>query len=396
MSNTWKIFMLAAVSFLVGTSEFIIGGILDIISKDVNVSIAAAGQLITVYSLSYAFITPILVVLTARIERRKVMIFSLGAFVIGNVIAVAASGFIPLMVSRIILASSTGLFVVVSLTVATSLAKPGKQASAIATLVMGFSFALIIGLPLGRVIAASFDWNLIFVGLGALGVLAMIIIHLAIPRTGGEEPVPLKRQLSLLSDRKIVVALSISFFWIFGYSMAYTYISPFLLTITGMNEREVSIALFAFGLASLIGSKLGGYGTDKWGVSRTLVGGMILHTLALVLLSLGAHSTVIVFPVLLLWAFSTWSTGPTQQYNLMKLSPNASGIVLSLNSSVIHLAFASGAGIGGIVVERISLASVSWLGASGVFVATVIAATTMGMAKSRSRNRATVPGLPNK
>jgi DHA1 family putative efflux transporter-like MFS transporter len=387
MSNTWKIYMLAVVSFLVGTSEFIIAGILDMISKDIGVSLAAAGQLITVFSIAYAFGTPILMALTARLERRKVLLVALGAFVIGNLIVITSSGYFSLMGSRVILALSTGLFVVVALTVAAKLAQPGKQGSAIATLVMGFSTALIVGVPLGRVVANAYDWKTIFAGIAVLGLLAMLMIYRTIPQSEGEEPVPLRHQLALLGDRKVVVALLITFFWIFGYAIAYTYISPFLLNITGMSEREVSAGLFAFGIASLIGSKLGGYGTDKWGIPRILIGGMLLHAVSLILLSAGAHSAAVVFPVLMLWAFSAWSSGPTQQYYLMTLSPEASGIMLSLNTSVLQLAMAAGAGIGGVVVEQVSLLSITWIGAAGVAIAATTAAVSLGMTRSRARVR---------
>lgn len=382
MTNSWKIYMLAIVSFLVGTSEFIIAGILDMIADDTGVSVAAAGQLITVFSIAYAFGTPILMAMTARMERRKLMIAALSVFVIGNLIAVIAPSFILLMGSRIILALSTGIFVVVALTVAAKLAEPGKQGSAIATLVMGFSTSLIVGVPLGRVIASALDWKMIFAAIGILGILAIIAIIRTIPRTAGDEPVPLRNQFALLKSPKIAIALTVTFFWIFGYSIVYTYISPFLLTITGMSERTVSIGLFAFGVASLIGSKLGGYGTDKWGVPRTLVGGMLLHSMALLLLSVFSQSAVFVFLVLMLWAFSAWSSGPTQQYYLITLSPEASGIMLSLNTSVLQLAMAAGAGIGGVVVEGISLSSVSWLGAGLVAVAAITAAALFGLTRS--------------
>jgi DHA1 family putative efflux transporter-like MFS transporter len=387
MPNSWKIYMLAIVSFLVGTSEYIIAGNLDMIARDVGVSVAAAGQLITVFSIAYAFGTPIMMALTARAERRKLMMAALSVFAVGNLIAVIFPGFISLMGSRVILAVSTGVFVVVALTVAAKLAQPGKQGSAIATVVMGFSTSLIVGVPLGRVVASAYDWRTIFAGIGILGLLAILVIFRTIPTTEGDEPVPLRSQLTLLKSPKIAVALSITFFWIFGYAIVYTYISPFLLTITGMSERSVSIGLFAFGVASLIGSKLGGYGTDKWGIPRTLVGGMLLHSLALVLLSAFAHSAAFVFPLLMLWAFSAWSSGPTQQYYLITLSPEASGIMLSLNTSVLQLAMAAGAGLGGIIVENVSLSSVSWLGAAGVAVAAGTAAVSFGLYRSRSRSR---------
>ncbi|MDF2960633.1 MAG: transporter [Paenibacillus sp.] len=387
MSNAWKIYMLAVVSFLVGTSEFIIAGILDKVAGDIGVSVSAAGQLITVFSLAYAFGTPILMAVTARLERRKLLLYSLGVFVLGNAVAVILPGFEFLIGSRIILALSTGVFVVTALTVASKLAPPEKQGSAIATLVMGFSTSLIVGVPLGRVVASVYDWKTIFGGIGVLGLLAILVISFVIPRTDGEEPVPLRKQLALLKEPRIAVALTVTFFWIAGYSIAYTYISPFLLTVTGMSEKGVSAGLFAFGIASLIGSKVGGFSTDKWGVRRTLIGGMLLHALALILLSLAAQSPAVVFPLLMLWSFSAWSSGPTQQYHLMTLAPEASGIMLSLNTSVLQLAMAAGAGIGGIIVEQSSLTSISWIGAAGVAVAAGTAAASLGLSRSRARSR---------
>ncbi|PYI50563.1 MFS transporter [Paenibacillus flagellatus] len=386
MSNAWKIYMLAIVSFLVGTSEFIIAGILDKVADDIGVTVSAAGQLITVFSLAYAFGTPILMALTARMDRRKLLLYALGVFVVGNGIAVAVPGFEFLIGSRIVLALSTGVFVVTALTVASRLAPPDRQGSAIATLVMGFSTALIVGVPLGRVVAAYYDWKTIFGGIGLLGIVAMALIAFSIPKSGGEEPVPLGKQLALLKQPRIAVALSITFFWIAGYAIAYTYISPYLLTVTGMSEQGVSAGLFAFGIASLIGSKLGGFSTDRWGVPRTLIGGMLLHAASLILLSLAAHSSVAVFALLMLWSFSAWSSGPTQQYYLISLAPEASGIMLSLNTSVLQLAMAAGAGIGGVVVEQVSLTSISWIGAAGVAVAAGMAAASLGMNRSRLRS----------
>ncbi|MDF2648216.1 MAG: transporter [Paenibacillus sp.] len=385
MSNTWKIYLLAVVSFIVGTSEFIIAGILDKVADDIGVSVAAAGQLITVFSLTYAFGTPVLMAVTARAERRKLLLYSLIIFVIGNVMAVSLPGFGALIGSRIILALSTGVFVVTALTVAAKLAPPDRQGSAIATLVMGFSTSLIIGVPLGRVIASVYDWKMIFGGIGALGLLAILAVFFIIPETDGEEPVPLRKQFALLKEPKIAIALSVTFFWISGYSIAYTYISPFLLEVAAMSEKTVSAGLFAFGIASLIGSKAGGYSTDRWGAPRTLIVGMLLHTSALILLSLVTQSSAIVFFVLMLWAFSAWSSGPTQQYHLITLAPAASGIMLSLNSSVLQLAMAAGAGIGGVVVEQSSLTSISWIGATGVLIAALTATLSFRLSTSRSR-----------
>ncbi|OBZ14748.1 MFS transporter [Bacillus sp. FJAT-27264] len=385
MSNALKIYMLAMICFLVGTSEFIITGILDTVAADLGVSVSVAGQLITVFSLAYAIGTPILMAVTARMERRKLLLYALAIFAVGNLIAIALPGFTFLLVSRVVLAISTGVFVVTSLTVATKLAAPGKQGGAIATLIMGFSISLIIGVPLGRVVASVYDWKLIFGVIGLLGLLAMLIIVFAIPRSNGEATVPIRKQLALLKQPKIAIALAVTFMWFGGYSIAYTYISPYLLTITKLSEQSVSIGLFAFGIASLFGSKFGGYSTDRWGAPRTLVSGLLFHSIALMLLSLAGHSPYIVFPLLMLWSFTAWSTGPTQQFHLISLAPEASGIMLSLNTSVIQLSIAAGAAIGGVVVEQVSLSSISWIGATVVILGAATATTFFRISYSRKR-----------
>ncbi|MEY9093822.1 MFS transporter [Paenibacillus sp. RC84] len=372
MFKTWKIYMLALISFLVGTSEYIIAGILDKISASLDISLVAAGQLITVFSLVYGLGTPFLIAWTARWERRKLLIYSLGLFVVANVLAFILPGFAAFIGARILMALGAGVVVVTALTVAAKIAPSGKQASAIATVIMGFTASLIVGVPLGRLVAAAYDWKTVFAGIGALGLLAMFVLSVTIPKTEGDAPVPLREQIALLKQPRILLALSVSFFWLGGYSIAYTYISPYLLTITGMNEKMLSAALLAFGIASLAGSKIGGYSADKWGVYRTLMSGMTLHVITLLLLTLAAHSPVVVFAVLILWSFAAWSSGPTQQYNLVTMAPESSGIMLSLNNSVMQLSMAAGAGIGGIIVGSVSLNAVTWIGAVGVAAAIAI------------------------
>lgn len=369
MSNTWKIYILAIISFLVGTSEYIISGILDNIAHTLGITLAAAGQLITIFSLVYAIFTPILMALTASMDRRKLMIYSLGLFVIGNILAFAIPGYGWFIVARVIMAMGAGMVVVTALTFAAKIASEGKQGSAIATVVMGFTASLIIGVPLGRMTAEAFGWKSVFGGISLLGLLAMLVIFFTLPHIERDKPVPLSQQLSLLRKRKVVIGLSITFFWLGGYSIAYTYLSPYLLTISGISNNSLSGVLLIFGIASLVGSKFGGYSTDRWGVSFTLVGGMALHIIMLILLSLVNHSYIGVMVILIIWSFAAWSTGPTQQYNLATIEPELSGVLLGINQSMMQLAMAVGAGIGGIFVEKVSLASITWVGALGVLIA---------------------------
>ncbi|MGF9916755.1 MFS transporter [Paenibacillus ehimensis] len=372
MASTWKVYFLAIVSFLVGTSEYVISGILDKISDTMGISITSAGQLVTIFSFVYAICTPILMALTAKIERQKLLVGALGIFVLANVLSFVLPGFGLFILARVMMALGAGMVVVTALDIAAKIAPEGKQASSIATVVMGFTTSLIIGVPLGRMIAAAYGWKSVFGFIAVIGLLAIFVLYRAIPRVQGDAPVPLSKQLALLKSRKVALGLSITFFWLGGYSIVFTYISPYLLKVAGLNEGVLSGVLLAFGVASLIGSKFGGYSTDRWGVSFTLIGGMLLHIAAFLLLSITVALTsswAVVVLVLVLWSFSAWSSGPTQQYNLIRIHPNYSGVLLGLNQSTMQLAMAAGAGIGGLAVDHVSLSSIPWFGTLGVAIA---------------------------
>ncbi|MBT2696111.1 MFS transporter [Bacillus sp. ISL-40] len=385
MKNTWKIYMLALITFMVSTSEYVIAGILDKVAASNNVSVSVAGQLITVFALANAFGSPLVVMATTKMNQRKLMMLSLALMVLGSVMTITLPGFGFLIVSRIILALGSGVFAIAAKTAAAKLAPPEKQAGAIGTVILGFSAAIIIGVPIGRVVATAYDWKLIFVGIGVLSLLAIFVIMRTIPATNNGVAVPLGKQLSYLKNPKILMGLGATFFWQLGYGVMYSYIAPFLLTVTSISGRELSGALFAFGIATLIGSKFGGFMTDRIGNPRTLVGGLVVHVIALVLLSTIASSSFVAIPLLMLWSFSAWSSGPGMQYNLVWLAPEASGIMLSLYGSFIQLGIAAAAGIGGIAVRSTSVHAVSWIGAVSVAIAAIIAAVSFSLS-SKPRN----------
>ncbi|AZH30591.1 MULTISPECIES: MFS transporter [Paenibacillus] len=371
MQSTWKVYILAIVSFLVGTSEYIISGILDQIATTMGITVSAAGQLITVFSLAYAIGTPILMAVTAKWDRRNLLLSSLGLFAVANMLSFVLPGFGMFIAARILMALGAGMVVVTALSIAAKIAPVGKQASSIATVTMGFTASLIIGVPLGRMISSAYGWKTVFLGIALAGIIALIVIAMTIPRLKGDQPIPLLQQFALLKKPEVALGLGITFFWLGGYSLAYTYISPYLLNVSGVGEDMLSSVLLAFGIASLIGSKIGGYSADKKGIPFTLLGGMMLHGISLLLLPFAAHSLMAVFALLILWSFAAWTTGPTQQYNLVTLVPESSGVMLSLNQSTMQLAMAAGAGIGGVVVGQVSLASIPWFGAAGVAIAMV-------------------------
>jgi DHA1 family putative efflux transporter-like MFS transporter len=384
MNKTWKIYMLTLISFLVGTSQFVISGILDQVAASVGVSVSTAGQLITAFALANAIGTPVVIVASAKMNQRKQLLLALAILLLGIVSTLVLPGFGFLMTSRVILGVATGVFVVTAYSTAAKLAPPGRQAGAMSNVAMGFSASLVFGVPIGRIVAAAYDWKTIFLGIGLFSLLAIFAVARTIPATEGEVPVPLGKQFALLKKPRIAVALGVTFFVFIGYSVVNTYITPFLAAAMPMSERKMSVILFALGIASLIGSKLGGFLADRIGTARTLVGSMAVQALSLALLSTVSGWIIATIPLLMLWAIAAWAFGPTQSFNLVSLAPEASGIMLSLNSSFVQLGFAAGAGIGGIAVGGLSIMAITWISATSVAFAAAVAAVSFGLPRSSS------------
>lgn len=162
MNNTWKIYMLALVSFLVGTTQFCIVGMLDQIADSAGVPVAAAGQLITVFALANAIGTPVVMIATSGMNQRRQLLMALMIILLGIALTLLFTGFAYLMVSRAVLGLGTGVFIVTAYSLASRLAAPGRQGSAMSTVAMGFSSSLVFGVPIGRIIAGAYDWKTIF------------------------------------------------------------------------------------------------------------------------------------------------------------------------------------------------------------------------------------------
>ncbi|MCW0120752.1 MFS transporter [Bacillus subtilis] len=374
MNNTWKIYMLTIISFIVGTSQFVIVGTLDKVAASVGVSVSTAGQLITIFALANAIGTPLVMVSTSKMNQRKQLLLALTIILLGVIVLIALPGFGFLMVSRVLLGVGTGVFVVTAYGIAAKLAAPGRQGGAMANVAMGYSSSLVFGVPLGRIIASTYDWKVIFWGIGIFSMLAIFAVARTIPAIEGEGSISLGKRLVLLKNHRIAVTLCITFFVFVSYSMLNTYITPFLTIVMPQMKGKISAILFAMGIASLIGSKIGGFLADRIGIVRTLIVSMVVHAISLVILSSVSESSwaIVTIALLMLWEVAAWTFGPTQNFNLISLAPEASGIVLSLNSSFVQLGFAAGAGIGGLVATSASMLTISWVGATSVVIALII------------------------
>ncbi|MFE3575040.1 MFS transporter [Lysinibacillus sp. NPDC059133] len=379
----YVIYLLALGAFLTGTAEFVVSGTLEIISSDLNVSIAIAGQLITMYSLSYAIGALILVIVTSNFARKKVLIYSLITFLIGNILAFFSFNYALLMLSRVVLAMSGGLFIVVATNYASYLAKPGKRGSAMATVITGFTISLALGVPIGTFIAAYIDWHNIFLIIGGVTLLTIILLSKYLPKLDGETPMPIKEQLLLLKDKRLLSGLFITVFWILGYTFVFAYISPILSSYAGFSIEIISISLLILGIFAFFGSRFGGYAVDKWGSSRTIYLSLAIHSLALFVLTFTISSTIGAFMTIIIWATAAWTTTPAKQYYLTSLKPKSSEIIISFDTAIMNIGMTLGAGLGGLIIEYSSVFNLIWLGGLMVLAALIMAAYSFKLNKDK-------------
>lgn len=362
MTNTFKIYLLAFMSFLVGTSQFIIVGVLDQIADSLGISVSSAGQLVSVYALASAIGTPLVILVTSKMDQRAQLLLSLVVFIIGVFAMPLFHSYLLIVLSRIIVGIGAGVFVVTAYAMSAKLAERGKQGTAMSYIAMGFSLSLVLGVPLGRVITAMANWQAIFWLIGILSFVSFFIVAKVLPKTVGEPPIALRAQLSFLKQPKIMSALVITFLFFISFSIINTYITPFLFSIRFLSEHEISTILLALGIASFVGSKLAGFLADRIGITRTLLGSMSVHLVALILLFFVEHSILLTSLLLFIWVAASWTFGPTQSFNLASIAPKASGILLSLNSSFVQLGFAVGAGLGGMTISHLPIIALSGVG----------------------------------
>ncbi|KRU15317.1 MFS transporter [Bacillus pumilus] len=363
------IILLAVGSFVTGTSEFVVSGILDIIAVDLHISIPAAGQLITIYSLFYAVGALFLVMATSKLNRKKVLLSAIFVFILGNVVAFFSQHFVLLLLSRVIMAMSGGLYIVVATNYAAQIAPPEKKGSAMATVITGFTVSLVLGVPIGTFLSGHVDWHYIFLIIALGTACLLLLLYQLLPRMEGHSHLPLKQQLHLLQDRKVISGLATTVFWILGYTMVFAYISPLLRQTAGFSLEMTSIALLILGIAAFIGSRFGGFAVDQWGPNRTISISIMIQMLALFAIFFTQFSTISILITLAIWGIATWTTTPAKQFYLISLKPQASETVLSFNTAIMNIGMMLGSSMGGVIIQYTNVTNLSWIGGLASFVA---------------------------
>ncbi|MFP7295308.1 MFS transporter [Bacillus safensis] len=369
MKNKAVVYLLALAAFLIGTIEYIITGIIQMVADDLQVTTSATGLLVTSLALSAAIGAPIVIALTINIDRRKILSWMLIIFTLSNIITSVSHSFEMVLMTRVLQGISGGTAIVVAMAVATRLVEREKRGTAIGIILMGLSSSLVLGVPIGTFLSSMIGWKALFAAIGLITLIPLIVVYRRIPSMKEQEPVTLGMQLSILKDKRILLAVAVTLFYVGGYSTLFTYLTPFLQESANLSITEISGILLLAGICSFLGSSLGGVAADKKGPTFTIFSGIILQIIMLMLLAFVTGNLVVMVAVIMIWMIATWSTSPAQQLYLVTLVPKSPDIALSVNTSFIQFGFALGSGLGGLVLSRTSILHLSWISAGTVLLA---------------------------
>jgi predicted MFS family arabinose efflux permease len=364
-------------TFIVGTSELVIAGILPVVAADLGVSIAAAGYLVTAYALSFAVATPIVALGSGARARKPMLVGCMAVFVVGNGVAVLAPSFAALMLARVVSAAAAGVFEVVATAAAAALVPTRQRGRAIALIVSGFSVALLVGVPLGTLFGLAWGWRAVFAALLVLGLVAVVGVQIlmpVVPRTAAEHTRAGPRQL--LAQPDVVRSLGAMALAFTGVCIATTYLAPFLEEVSGLPPQAVAGVLLLLGLGSVLGNVIGGHASDHYGTRSTLLASGVVMALGLAALSLFGPTAVATSASFAIFGIATGVFVPAQQARLVSLAPAAPDFSLAVNLAALNVGISLGAAIGSAIVDRGGLAILGYCGAAVVVLAVGLVAGT--------------------
>ena len=342
---------LALSAFAIGTTEFVIMGLLPGVAENLHVSIPSAGWLISGYALGVAIGAPVMALLTARLPRKRTLLLLTLIFIAGNLLCATASDYHLLMVARIVTALCHGAFFGIGAVVAASLVAPGRQASAVALMFTGLTLANVLGVPLGTWFGQLYGWRSTFWAVSGIGVLAFIGLILSLPVNRDEKPVNLVSEIAALNNGRLWLSLLMTVCFAAAMFALFSYIAPLLLQVTGLSESGLSWTLFLVGAGLTLGNIFGGWLADRK-LSFSLLLSFTLMALFSLLFRWTSGGFWLAEITLFIWALATFSTVPALQINVVRHGKEAPHLVSTLNISAFNLGNAIGAWLGGVVISQ--------------------------------------------
>jgi len=368
-------------AFAIGTTEFVIVGLIPTIAASLQVSVPSAGLLVSLYALGVAIGAPVLTALTGRVPRKLLLLGLMLLFTAGNLTAWMAPGYAALMAARVLTGLAHGVFFSIGSTIATGLVPKEKAASAIALMFSGLTVALVTGVPLGTFIGQHFGWQMTFLAVALLGVVAFAGIALLVPANiAGSAPSSLPVQLSVLKKPRLLLVYAMTTLGYGGTFVAFTYLAPILEQVSGFSSGAVGLVMLVYGVSVAFGNIWGGKLADRKGPIRALQIVFALLAAVLFVLAFTAGNKVAVLVTVLAWGAVAFGNVPGLQVYVVRRAehdaPGAVDVASGLNIAAFNVGIALGAWGGGLVVERIGLMATPWIGALvviGAFLLTTLA-----------------------
>ncbi|MGW1875242.1 MFS transporter [Streptomyces sp. NPDC001975] len=367
---------LAIGAFGIGTTEFVIMGLLPDVAADFGVSVPTAGFLVTGYALGVMFGAPLMTVLGTKISRKNMLMLLMGLFVVGNVISAVAPVFAVMLLGRVVASMAHGAFFGIGSVVAAELVAPEKKAGAISMMFTGLTVANVVGVPLGTFVGQSAGWRTTFFIVAALGVVGLAGIARLVPDMPRPEGVRLRHEVAAFKNVQVLLAMAMTVLGFGGVFAAITYIAPMMTDVAGYAESSVTWLLVLFGLGMVAGNLTGGKLADRrlMPMLFTALGGLAV---VLALFTAGAHNKVMAAVAVFLIGALGFATVPPLQKRVLDYAHGAPTLASAVNIGAFNLGNALSAWLGGIVIAAgFGYTSPNWVGAVLAAAALVLAAVS--------------------
>lgn len=369
---------LAVAAFGIGTSEFVIMGLLPDVARDLAVSIPAAGMLVSAYALGVTIGAPIVAIVVANMPRKQALMRLIGIFIVGNLLCAIAPGYAVLMAARIVTAFCHGAFFGIGSVVAAGLVAPNRRAQAIALMFTGLTLANVLGVPLGTALGQLAGWRATFWAVTGIGVAAAIALAVCLPAKIEMQKASLVHEFTVLKNPQVLMVLGISVLASASLFSVFTYITPILEDVTGFTPHAVTLVLLLFGLGLTVGSTLGGRLAD-WRLMPSLLTVLVLIATIETVFAVTMHSAVGAMATVFVWGVLAFAIVPPLQMLIVDRASHAPNLASTLNQGAFNLGNATGAWLGGTAIGAgVPLTSLPWVGVSmavGALALTFVSAT---------------------
>lgn len=380
------IFALAIASFCIGTTEFVIMGLLPEIAADLGVSIPAAGQLVTFYALGVVFGAPVIAIATTKLPRKPVLIGLTSMFVVGNLLCALAPNYWTLMAARVVTAFGHGAFFGIGSVVAASLVARHLQARAMALLFAGLTLANIVGVPAGTALGEAFGWRSTFYAVVLIGILSVVCIAAFVPsKIAPPSGSGVLGEIRVLAKPQVWLAMLVSVLVAAALFSVFTYIKPILTDVTGISVSSVTWVLLLFGGGMTIGNIIGGRLAD-WKIMPTvIIAATLMVVLQLVLFEFASQPTATV-AIVFIWGIVLFMAVPPLQMRVVATASGAPNLAATLNQGAFNAGNAAGAWIGGAALSHgVAYAGLPLVGASLAVAALGVAVWSMMLDRQTAR-----------